>query len=198
MLSGMAVAFFLAAGLAGGAEPAAPAPVPNAPVALVIQTEAGDLEIELYPEKAPGTVANFLKYVDGKFFEGGSFYRTVKPDNQPNSPAKIEVIQGGANPEKESFAAIPLERTRDTGLSHKDGTLSMARAEPDSATSEFFVCLGDQPALDFGGARNPDGQGFAAFGRVTKGMEVARKIQLSQAAEQKLTPAVKILKVERK
>jgi peptidyl-prolyl cis-trans isomerase A (cyclophilin A) len=138
--------------------------------------------------------------VDGKFYEGGRFHRTVTPDNQPNNKVKIEVIQGGPNPDKEKdgFAPIKLERTRDTKLLHKDGTLSMARAGVDTATWDFFVCVGDQPELDFGGKRNPDGQGFAAFGKVTKGMDVVKKIQKSPADGQVLKPPVKIISVTRK
>jgi peptidyl-prolyl cis-trans isomerase A (cyclophilin A) len=140
-----------------------------------------------------------LKYVDGKFYDGGRFHRTVKPDNQPDNKVKIEVIQAGIKPEKtkQEFAAIKLERTRDTKLSHKDGTISMARDGPDTATSDFFICVGDQPELDFGGKRNPDGQGFAAFGRVVKGMDVVRKIQAAPAEGQTLMPPVKILKIAR-
>jgi peptidyl-prolyl cis-trans isomerase A (cyclophilin A) len=85
-----------------------------------------------------------------------------------------------------------------TGIRHLDGAISMARGRPDTATSDFFLCIGDQPSLDFGGLRNPDGQGFAAFGRVTKGMDIVRKIQTLPADDkQKLTPPVKILKISR-
>jgi peptidyl-prolyl cis-trans isomerase A (cyclophilin A) len=169
------------------------------PVTVVIKTDAGDIEAELDAAKAPNTVANFLKYVDGKFYEGGRFHRTVTPDNQPNNKVKIEVIQAGPNPEKEKdgFPAIKLERTRDTKLLHKDGTISMARAGVDTATWDFFICVGDQPELDFGGKRNPDGQGFAAFGKVTKGMDVVKKIQKSPADGQMLKPPVKILSITR-
>jgi len=112
---------------------------------------------------------------------------------------KIGVIQAGIDPGrvKEEFPSIKLERTRDTGLRHKDGTVSMGRDGPDTATSDFFICVGDQPELDFGGRRNPDGQGFAAFGRVVRGMEVVRKIQAGRADGQTLIPPVKILKVTR-
>lgn len=170
------------------------------PIMVVIKTDAGDIEAELDAAKAPNTVANFLKYVDGKFYENGRFHRTVTPDNQPMNKVKIEVIQAGPNPEKEKdgFPAIKLERTRDTKLLHKDGTLSMARAGVDTATWDFFICVGDQPELDFGGKRNPDGQGFAAFGKVTKGMDVVKKIQKSAADGQMLKPPVKILSVTRK
>jgi peptidyl-prolyl cis-trans isomerase A (cyclophilin A) len=168
-------------------------------VRIVIETDKGDIEVELDPAKAPNTVENFLKYVDGKFYEGGRFHRTVTPDNQPNNKVKIEVVQAGINPEKVKgeFKPIKLERTKDTGLAHKAGTISMARAEADSATSDFFICIGDQPELDFGGKRNPDGQGFAAFGRVTKGMDVVKKIQGAAADGQTLKPPVTIKKIAR-
>jgi peptidyl-prolyl cis-trans isomerase A (cyclophilin A) len=169
------------------------------PVRVVIATEKGDVEVELLPAKAPRTVANFLKYADGKFYDGGVFHRTVTPDNQPDNRVKIEVVQAGINPKKakDEFGPIKLERTKDTKLSHADGTISMARDGPDTATSDFFICVGDQPELDFGGKRNPDGQGFAAFGRVVKGMDVVRKIQQSPADGQALKPPVKIIRIAR-
>lgn len=169
--------------------------------AVRITTELGAIEAELFADQAPATVANFLKYVDAGRYTGGVFHRTVRlnPDNQPHNAVKIEVIQGGVNPEfaDKDEPALTLERTRDTGLKHLDGTLSMARAGPDTATSDFFICLGTQPELDFGGKRNPDGQGFAAFGRVTKGLDLVKKIQTAPAEGQKLTPPVRILKIER-
>ena len=172
----------------------------GAPVRVLIRTELGDVEAELDPKRAPRTVANFLKYADGKFYDGGVFHRTVTPDNQPGNRVKIEVVQASINPAstRDEFPPIKLERTRDTKLRHRDGTISMARDGPDTATSDFFICVGDQPELDFGGKRNPDGQGFAAFGRVVKGMDVVRKIQAAPARGQTLTPPVKILSVRRK
>ena len=169
-------------------------------VRVLIQTEKGDIEVELDAAKAPNTVANFLKYVDGKFYDGGLFHRTVTPKNQPDNKVKIEVVQAGINPEKmkDEFKPIKLERTKNTKLAHKDGTISMARDEPDTATSDFFICIGDQPELDFDGKRNPDGQGFAVFGRVTKGMEIVRKIQAAPAQGQQLQPPVRILRIARK
>jgi peptidyl-prolyl cis-trans isomerase A (cyclophilin A) len=169
------------------------------PVRVLIETDKGDIEVELDAAKAPNTVANFLKYVDGKYYDGGKFHRTVTPDNQPDNKVKIEVVQAGINPDKtkDEFKAIKIERTKDTGLAHKDGTISMARDGPDTATSDFFICIGDQRELDFGGKRNPDGQGFAAFGRVTRGMDVVKKIQASAAKEQTLTPAITIKKIAR-
>ncbi len=179
--------------------PVARGEVKTTAIHVLIQTEKGDIEVELNGAAAPGTVANFLKYVDAKHYDGGLFHRTVKPDNQPDNKIKIEVIQAGISPDKanQEFAAIKLERTRDTKLLHKDGTISMARDGPDTATSDFFICIGDQPELDFGGKRNPDGQGFAAFGRVAKGMDVVKKIQAAPAEGQTLSPPVKILKITR-
>ncbi len=175
-------------------------PKPSSLVRVVLQTEKGDIELELDEGRAPVTVRNFLMYVDAGLYEGGVFHRTVTPDNQPQSPVKIEVIQGGINPARisEDKAPIVLERTKDTGLKHVDGAISMARDTPDTATSDFFICIGSQPELDFGGRRNPDGQGFGAFGRVVKGMDVVRTIQQLPSSEQQLTPPVKILKATRK
>ncbi len=167
-------------------------------VRVLIETDAGEIVVELDAAKAPNTAANFLKYVDGKFYDGGQVHRTVTPDNQPQNKVKIEVIQAGMSPEKkDGFPAIKLERTKDTGLLHKNGTISMARDGPDTATSDFFICIGDQPELDFAGERNPDGQGFAAFGKVVKGMDVVKKIQKAPADGQTLKPPVKILKMSR-
>jgi peptidyl-prolyl cis-trans isomerase A (cyclophilin A) len=170
-----------------------------ASVRVLIETEAGEIEVEIDTVRAPITGANFLKYVDAGLFDGGRFFRTVRPDNQIEKPVKIAVIQAAASREKRAsfFPPIPLERTSVTGLSHEDGTLSMARAEPDTARDSFSICVGDQPALDFGGARQPDGQGFAAFGRVVRGMDVVRRIQSGAAKGETLTPAVAILKMRR-
>jgi peptidyl-prolyl cis-trans isomerase A (cyclophilin A) len=166
---------------------------------VVIQTDLGDIEVEVDSMRAPVTAANFLRYVDLGFYGFGRFHRTVREDNQPQSKVKIAVIQAGLDSLRvQEFPPIPLERTRATGLRHRDGTLSMARDGPDSATADFFICVGDQPELDFGGKRNPDGQGFAAFGRVVLGMDVVARIHQAPAAEQQLTPAVKIRGIARK
>jgi len=162
-----------------------------------IETVLGVISVELYPDAAPITAANFVHYVDGGLYNGGVFHRTVTMQNQPHNDLKIEVIQGGVHPTRTSELGqpIPLERTSATGLRHIDGTISMARFEPDSARGDFFICIGDQPELDFGGRRNPDGQGFAAFGRVTTGMELVRAIQQSPHQEQRLVPPVAIQRV---
>jgi peptidyl-prolyl cis-trans isomerase A (cyclophilin A) len=167
-------------------------------VRVAIETEAGSMEVEIYAKKAPATAANFLRYVDGGYYEGGVFHRTVTMNNQPNDAVRIGVIQAGPNPAgQQLFPPIKLERTNRTGIKHVDGAISMARRGPDTAVADFFICVGDQPELDYGGKRNPDGQGFAAFGRVVKGMDVVKRIQESPAAGQRLTPPVRILRIRR-
>jgi peptidyl-prolyl cis-trans isomerase A (cyclophilin A) len=174
-------------------------------VGVRMTTALGEITFELYPDQAPLTVANFLRYVDESAFEEAVFYRTVTLDNDKGSP-EIEVIQGGLMVDESPFPAIEHETTAQTGLRHVDGALSMARAEVGTAASEFFICIGDQPALDFGGTRNPDTQGFAVFGRVVDGMDVVRRIH-SRPADgpseseymqgQMLAPTVEIRSVER-
>ena len=198
-LFGLLVCVFLCLSTAMLAQPKPK--MPGDQVRVLIQTELGDFEVEVNAKAAPATVANFLAYADAGHYDGGRFHRTVKlnPDNQPNNTVKIEVIQAGVNPDraKSGFDPIKLERTNATGLLHKSGVISMARAAADTATSDFFICIGDQPELDFGGKRNPDGQGFAAFGKVVKGMDIVKKIQQSAAEGQSLKPAIKIVKIKR-
>ena len=168
---------------------------------VVIKTSLGSIEVELDAKHAPNTTANFLRYVDAGRYKGGRFHRTVTMQNQPDKKIKIEVIQGGVNPlyASKDYPAIKLERTNKTGIHHLNGTISMARDGADTATSDFFICINDQPALDFGGKRNPDGQGFAAFGHVIKGMDVLKKIQMapSDNKTQHLTPPITILSITR-
>lgn len=167
-------------------------PAPSSDVRAVIHTSAGDITVALDPVHAPVTTCNFLRYVEGRAYEGGSFFRTVVAATNDN-PHPIDVIQAAtkAGSDDPGLGAIPLERTRDTGLSHVAGTISMARDSPDTATSSFFIVARDSTALDFGGGRNPDGQGFAAFGHVVAGMEVVLAIQASPATDEQLTaPAV--------
>ncbi|BAH38030.1 MAG TPA: peptidylprolyl isomerase [Gemmatimonas aurantiaca] len=168
-------------------------------VAVRIETSLGTILAEIDSARAPISARNFLRYVDSSAYTGGRFHRTVTMDNQPRDTVRIEVIQGGANPAptRTRFPAIPLERTNATGLKHRNGTLSMARGGPDSATSDFFICIGDQPSLDFGGHRNLDGQGFAAFGQVTQGMDIVRSIQKRPADGQSLKPPIEIVRIER-
>lgn len=169
-----------------------------AQVRVTIQTELGNIEVTVDSVHAPATAANFLRYVDAGRYAGGQFHRTVTPTNQESSPVKIEVVQlSAARGSTERWPPVELERTNKTGLKHLDGTVSMARAGPNTATSDVFICIGDQPELDFGGKRNPDGQGFAAFGIVTKGMDVVRRIQSSPARGQTLDPPIRIVNIVR-
>ena len=182
---------------------ASPGFLPGAsdPVRVVVETEMGTLQLEVDVDRAPVTGANFLRYVDGGHYDGGTFYRTVHADNQPSDSIRIAVIQAGRNREAGAGTAFPpiaLERTTATGLAHLDGTISMARGGPDSATHSFFICIGDQPSLDFGGMRNADGQGFAAFGRVVAGMDVVRAIHRAPYDGQRLRPPVGIVRAYRK
>jgi len=193
------LAAFLALSVATGGCSSPPPTATPAPVRVGIETARGTIAVELDAARAPATVANFLRYVDAGLYDGGRFHRTVRPDNQAADAVRIDVVQGGPDPSAaaRAFPPIELERTKRTGLRHADGTLSMARADPDSATADFFVCIGDQPELDFGGRRNPDGQGFAAFGRVVGGMEVVREIHDAPASGQRLDPPVAIVRVRR-
>lgn len=160
-------------------------------IKINIQTELGNMFAELYPDKAPITVKNFLEYVDSGYYSYGSFIRTVTDENQPNNKTKINVIQCDAHPWYSSvFEQIVHEATEATGIKHENGTLSMARYTPGTATSSFFICVGPQPELDFGGKRNPDGQGFAAFGKVIEGMDVMLKIHQSENKMQALIPPI--------
>ena len=176
------------------------------PVPVVLETEAGSITVEVNTAAAPVTGANFLKYVDGKFYDGGIINRAVRPDNTIRHDVEIQVIQFQSNPARENdlFPPIPMERTSVTGLKHLNGVLSMARMEPDTAQSSFSIVIGDQPEMDFGGKRNPDGQGFAVFGRVVAGMDVVGKIHQSHTGAdgdyktETLEPPIKILKAYRK
>jgi peptidyl-prolyl cis-trans isomerase A (cyclophilin A) len=169
---------------------------------VLIVTELGNIEAEIFIDKAPVTAANFLRYADsGKYNNLACFYRVVRLDNQVDKKIKIEVIQGGFGQdsliEKYQFPPIIHETTQKTSILHKDGVLSMARNGPGTASSEFFICVGDQPELDFAGGRNPDKQGFAAFGKVLKGMDIVRKIQLLKDKDQYLVKPVRIISVTR-
>ena len=168
-------------------------------VVIEIETAKGTITAEIYVEAAPITAKNFLDYLDDGVFNGETFYRSVRMDNQPNDSVRIEVIQAGSdNSMRDRLRpAIPLERTTVTGLAHVDGALSMARGGPDSARSSFFICINDQPSLDFGGNRNLDGQGFAVFGQVTAGMDVVREIQMGAVEAQQFVERVVITEVRR-
>ena len=176
------------------------------PVTVVFETALGNIVFEVDLARAPVTAANFLKYVDGKFYDGGMVNRSVRPDNTTRHDVPIQVIQFQSDRARraEQFPPIPLERTSVTGLKHTDGALSMARSGPDSATTSFSIMVGDQPELDFAGKRNADGQGFAVFGRVVSGMDVVKKIHASKTGAQgsygteTLDPPIAVLRAYRK
>jgi peptidyl-prolyl cis-trans isomerase A (cyclophilin A) len=166
-----------------------------------IETVAGDIEIELYADKAPRTVAAFLSYIDAAYYKNSSFYRILSDDNQPSNAPKANLIQGGiwkTNYKKAvSLPGIPHEPTNKTTILHKDGVISMARQAPGTATTEFFICVGDQPGFDFGGENNADGQGYAAFGKCVKGMEIVNNIYNRPSDDQSFDPPVTIINIVR-
>lgn len=169
---------------------------------VVIQTQAGDIEVELYPRQAPRTVAAFLSYVDSGLYKKSNFYRVLNEENQPTGTDFSELIQGGiwrSNHAKAvSLPGVPHETTQQTHMLHKDGVVSLARMAPGTGTTEFFICIGDQPGFDFGGKNNPDGQGYAAFGKVVKGMDVVQTIYKFPETDQSFTPPVSIKNIVRK
>ncbi len=159
-----------------------------------IETELGVIRVELETERAALTAKNFLNYVNQEDFSNSSFYRVVHEKNQDHQAIKIAVVQGGLGMNSHPKKATPIEHqtTLETGLKHINGTISMSRLEPGSAHSEFFICIGDQPELDYGGQRNPDGQGFAAFGQTLEGFEVLQKILYQPDVNQMLVKPVRI------
>lgn len=170
----------------------------NKIIKISIKTELGEMIAELYEDKAPITVQNFLLYVDSGYYNYGSFIRTVNLENQKLNKIKIDVIQAEAHPWfTSSFEEIEHESTNLTGIKHEDGVISMARYTPGTATSSFFICVGPQPELDFGGKRNPDGQGFSAFGKIISGMDVVKKIHNSKNIKQALMPPISIISISR-
>ena len=179
---------------------------PRANPIVVFETAKGTIEIEVDAAHAPVTAANFLKYVDGGLYDEGTINRAVRPDNTVRHDVEIQVIQFqiARARQREQFPPVPLERTSVTGLKHLDGAVSMARNGPDTATGSFSIVIGDQPEMDFGGKRNADGQGFAVFGRVVKGMDVVKAIQASPTGPpgaygpESLNPPIGIVKASRR
>ena len=168
---------------------------------VVIETNFGNIEVELYPDKAPKTVSAFLSFVDSGYYKECSFYRVLKEENQPSAAFKTELIQGGLwqkNYKREmTLPHIPHEPTNITGLSHTNGTISLARTTPGSGSSELFICVGDQHSYDYGGGANPDGQGYAAFGKVFKGMDVVRNIHNQPEDGESFYPPIEIINIKR-
>ncbi|MBC6491442.1 peptidylprolyl isomerase [Flavihumibacter stibioxidans] len=169
-------------------------------VEVVIETIEGDIIVELYGDKAPESVKAFLAVVDQDLYQRSSFYRVMNTDNQASNAPKAEFIQGGLwsrIKKRPTLPMVPHESTEQTGLTHQAGTISFAREAPGTASSEFFICVDDQPGLDFGGPNNPDGQGYAAFGKVIRGMDVVRKIYRKPENDQYFEPPITIINIER-
>lgn len=166
-----------------------------------IQTKAGEIEVELYPHKAPATVKAFLSYLDSGMYMNAHFYRVLNDENQPSNAFKASLIQGGiwrsSRKRAEALPGIPHESTQKTNIKHTNGVISLARLEPGTANAEFFIVIGDQPGFDYGGDNNPDKQGYAAFGKVVKGMDVVLKIYRSAESDQVFTPLVSIYNIKK-
>lgn len=177
-------------------------PVKYSEPTIDIQTYYGDIILELYPERAPKTVAAFLSYVDSGYYKNSTFYRVLKKEDQPTNVAKTQLIQGGlwqTNIKKQqTIPGIPLETTEQTGLLHTEGVISLARNEdPNSGNTEFFICLDDQPDYDYGGDASPDKKGYVTFGKVINGMKYVKQIQSQPDYETNLRPLIKIINIKR-
>ena len=168
---------------------------------ISIETQFGKIHVELFPDKAPKSVAAFLSYVDQGLYKNSSFYRVLKEGNQPTSSFKTELIQGGIwetnNTKANNLKGIPHETTKQTGILHTNGTISLARTTPGTASSEFFICVGAQPLYDFGNSANPDRQGYAAFGKVVKGLDVLKKVHQQPENGEAFYPSVRIFNIVR-
>ena len=167
---------------------------------IIIETQLGDIEVELFSDKAPKTVAAFLSYIDSGFYNNTSFYRVLKTEELPTAN-NTGIIQGGmwqTNPAKKiTIPGIVHETTKQTGLTHESGTISLARIEPGTANTEFFICIGDQSPLDAGRRGTEDGQGYAAFGKVFEGMSIVRKIQGQKSHGDRFDEKIEIRKIRR-
>lgn len=159
---------------------------------VLLETPCGNIIVELDVHRAPLTAAHFLDFARSGHLERRSrIYRVVNQRNSERSPA-IDIVQFGWVPDADGEAPplppVPHEPTCDTGLTHGDGTLSLARLAPGTGTSAFFICVGAQPVLDAGGSRAADGAGFAAFGRVADGRSTLRELHARAGASEWLTP----------
>ena len=164
---------------------------------LVFETSLGQFVIELNHEAAPITSAYFLAHAESRAFDGASFFRIVAEDNASlRATVPIEVIQGGLREaDPQNIAPIRHEPTRETGLRHKQWTVSAARFDPGRTYGSFFICMRDEPALDHGGARHPDGLGFAAFGQVSEGREVVTGLFQRREKDEMLSRPIPIIRV---
>ncbi|MGD9810520.1 MAG: peptidylprolyl isomerase [Sphingobium sp.] len=151
-----------------------------ATVLVTLVTSEGQIVLELEKERAPITTANFLRYVDGKRFDGQTFYRAI------NMAENFGLIQAGITklkPGDKMPPPIAHEPTTQTGLRHQTGTVSMARGAPGSARWDFFITVGDMTSLDANPEQPGDNLGFAAFGHVVEGMDTVLKIMRSPISE---------------
>ena len=174
---------------------------------VILETEMGVIEIETYPEKAPASAGDFLNYVDRGFYNNEGFYRVVRADNDPRQMG-MSLIQGGRLDTEPKTPPIAHELTSDTGLRNDSGMVAIARDAPGTGSAAyFFINIGNNNFLDEGGERNPDGAGYAVFGKVVKGMDVVKAIQSGEAGRavedevvkgQYLTRPVLITKAYRK
>ncbi len=162
---------FLLLALSAGMFAASPALAADNPV-VQVETTMGNFKIELYPDKAPITVKNFLNYVDKKFYDGTIFHRVMGKENA----GKDFMIQGGGFEPgmKEKKTEKPIKNEAGNGLSNTKYTVAMARTnDPDSATAQFYINVADNKFLD----RNPRSAGYAVFGKVIEGQDVVDKIK---------------------
>lgn len=169
---------------------------------VLIKTNHGAILVELEAKRAPITSANFLRYVDSKAYDGGSFFRA---NRDPDAPTNGTIV-GAPNPTTRPFPPIRHESTTLTGLRHVTGTLSLGRFGPGTATSNFFICASDEPYLDAHPGEPGDNLGYAAFGQVLDGMDVVAKIlslptngktRFKDQRGQWLNPPVPILSMRR-
>ncbi len=192
-VSGLMIRFLVAwlfavPALAQEAPPVAPPPVlpaeapPSQPprhalVRVQLVTGMGPIVLALEKELAPLTTANFLRYVDQKRLDGTTFYRALKLGGPPQWPSEIGLVQGGVGRDgKKLLSPVAHEATSKTGLTHQEGSISMARLAPGSAQGDFFITLGEIPSLDANPEASGDNLGFAVFGHVEQGMDIVRQI----------------------
>jgi len=151
-------------------------------------TDAGEIAMDLYVCAAPRSAGAFLQYAREGHLRGACFVRVVRPDNDHGSPP-IAVIQAQPAESNAPEQMIEHESTDRTGIVHVDGTVSLGRREPGTASpGHFFICVGDHPGLDLGGSRCVDRLGFAAFARVTRGMDTVRRIHRQPTVAEALDP----------
>lgn len=167
-----------------------------------IETEEGSITMRVFLDRAPISSNNFLAYVDGGHLDGQSVFRIVTLDNEnPRRAHSIEALHWGWLPSEEKpdqpFPNIPHEPTTVTGLTHKRGTLSMARYEPGNSGPSFFFCMRDDPEFDFGGKRQPDGAGFSAFGQVEAGFDTMDRLFARAESEPWLKKRIRIFRARR-